>query len=345
MAFSSNGLKKYWRGMMKKDLNKRVIPTLDSHYASLEAFASIPVYLGKIDKEIPPQVAPKCFLGAWYRKVYSSKDAWLGIEGTIRLGEFTPDDKRYGSDGRTFWDRYLDNPSIYMGGQSLSESDAGLGWMAGYETLDTSEPLNYGSKKICYRPFYRYIYSEVIDQEGNVIRNNVNSWNVTDPKRFEYYYFPGDLIKMSVYSPVENYLQLRIEVLETTTIPKYKALRDTYKLNNNHPSVYYSPLFFSEGHGKLNAEFKRVNSIDQYGNEGSNVKATQAKVSEATWESVYLYRKIEGILHKVPFNLPRQTHMACPNPESFTITNTPEQQSKGGESIAIHPKPLIEKEA
>ena len=28
------------------------------------------------------------FLGAWYRKVYSSKDSWLGIEGTLRLGEF-----------------------------------------------------------------------------------------------------------------------------------------------------------------------------------------------------------------------------------------------------------------
>lgn len=329
---------------MKKDLNKRVIPTLDSHYASLEEFSNIPTFNGTIDNEIPPQQSPKCFLGAWYRKVYSSKDAWLGIEGTIRLGEFTPDDNRYGSDGRTFWVRYLDSPSIYMGGQSLSESDAGLGWMAGYDSLETAEPLNYGSKKICYRPFYRYIYSEVTDHDGNVNRNNVNSWNVSDPKRFEYYYFPGDLIKMSVYSPVENYLQLRIEVLETTSIPKYKNLRAKYKLTNNQPSIYYSPLFYSEGHGKLNAEFKRVNSIDQYGNEGSNVKATRALVSEATWESVYLYRKIEDTLHKVVFNSSRQTEMACPNSESFTIKKTDEQQSKGGESISIHPKPLIEKE-
>ncbi len=329
---------------MKKDLNKRVVPTLDSHYTAMDAFNNVNVYEGQIMEELGPQPAPKCFLGAWYRKVYSSKDAWLGIEGTIRLGEFTPDEKRYGSDGRTFWDRYLDNPSIYMGGQSQSESDAGLGWMTGYETLDTSELLNYGSKKICYRPFYRYIYSEAIDIEGNVTRNNVNSWNVTDPKRFEFYYFPGDLIKMSVYSPIEDYLQLRIEVIEPTSIPKYKNQRELYGLKNNQPSIYFSPLFYSEGHGRLNAEFKRVNSIDQYGNEGSNVKPTHATVSEATWESVYLYRRITDKLIKVPFIKQRQTEMVCPNLESFSIKTTEALQAKGGEQIMIHPKPLTERE-
>lgn len=325
---------------MKKDLNKRVVPTLDSHYATLDAFENIPVYEGEIPKELLPQQAPKCFLGAWYRKVYSSKDAWLGIEGVIKLGEFTPDEARFGNDNRTFWLRYLDSPSIYMGGQSQSESDAGLGWMVGYETTDTSEPLNYGSKKVAYRPFYRYIYSEAIDIEGNVQRNNVNSWNVSDPKRFEYYYFPGDVIRMSVYSPVENYLQLKIELIEPTQIPKYQAQRAAFNLRDNKPSTYYSPLFYSEGHGVNNAEFKRVNSIDQYGNEGSNVKATKATVSEAIWREVYLYRKVNNKLVKVPFNKQRQTSMICPNVESFSITVSEEQKQKGGESITIHPKPL-----
>lgn len=325
---------------MKKDLNKRVVPTLDSHYATLDAFENIPVYEGEIPEEFLPQQAPKCFLGAWYRKVYSSKDAWLGIEGVIKLGEFTPDEARFGNDNRTFWLRYLDSPSIYMGGQSQSESDAGLGWMVGYETTDTSEPLNYGSKKVAYRPFYRYIYSEAIDIEGNVQRNNVNSWNVSDPKRFEYYYFPGDVIRMSVYSPVENYLQLKIELIEPTQIPKYQAQRAAFNLRDNKPSTYYSPLFYSEGHGVNNAEFKRVNSIDQYGNEGSNVKATKATVSEAIWREVYLYRKVNNKLVKVPFNKQRQTSMICPNVESFSITVSEEQNQKGGESITIHPKPL-----
>ena len=74
--------------------------------------------------------------------------------------------------------------------------------------------LNYGSKKVAYRPFYRYIYSEVIDDNGNVTRINKNIWKVASPLDFDYYYFPGDVVKMSVYSPLENYLQLRIEVLE-----------------------------------------------------------------------------------------------------------------------------------
>ncbi|WP_025724531.1 hypothetical protein [Acholeplasma granularum] len=321
---------------MKDDLNKLVTPTLDSHHVSLEAFNDVKVY-DKPFEETKPTPPPQCFLGAWYHKVFSSKDQWLGIEGTIRLGEFIPDPKRFGHDNRTHWQRYLDSPSIYMGGHALSESDAGLGLMSGYETLDTSTPINYGTKKVSYRPFYRYIYSEAIDKNGNVQRNNVNSWNVSDPTRFEYYYFPGDLIKMSVYSPLPNYLQLKIEVLETTTIEKYKNQRALYKLKNNQPSTYYSPLFFSEGHGLSNAEFKRVNSIDQYGNEGSNVKLTDAKVTKATWESVYLYRKIEDEIVKVPFNKERQSVMTCPNVESFTITQNEEQIKKGGESIEIHP--------
>ena len=56
-----------------------------------------------------PGETPPCFLGAWYRKG-SSKDAWLGIEGVIELGEFT-DPKRFNLDGRG---RYMDVPSVYM---------------------------------------------------------------------------------------------------------------------------------------------------------------------------------------------------------------------------------------
>lgn len=322
---------------MKDDLNKRVIPTLDSHYAALDQFNQVEIYEGLIN-ESKPTPPPKCFLGAWYHKVYSSKDQWLGIEGSIRLGEFIPDEERFGHDNRTKWERYLDNPSIYMGGHAISESDAGLGLMSGYETLDASKPLNYGSKKVSYRPFYRYIYSEVVDIDGNVERRNVNSWNVSDPKRFEYYYFPGDLIKMSVYSPIPNYLQLRIEVLETTTIEKYAKQRMAYQLKDNKPSTYYSPLFYSEGHGVSSAEFKRVNSIDQYGNEGSNVKLTNARVTLASWTSVYLYKKIDDSIVKVPFNKNRQAVMTCPNVESFTITADEDQIKNGGESIEIHPK-------
>lgn len=324
---------------MKTDLNNRVIATLDSHYVSQKPFENLNIYKHNIMDEIAPTEAPACFLGAWYRKVLSSTDYWLGIEGTIRLGEFIPDEKRFGTDNRVSWKRHLDVAATYLGGKGMLESDAGLGFNSGYESLDTTFDLNYGSKKICYRPFWRYMYSDVTDINGNVTRNSVNSWNMSDPKRFEFYYFPGDVIKMSVYSPLEDYLQMKIEIIETTTIPKYKEQREKYNLKDNKPSTFYSPLFHSAGHGKDKVEFKRVVSIDQYGNEGKHAKMTDATVLDASWQSVYLYRRIDGIIVKVPFTEERQSQMACPNKASFTLSVSEEQKRVGGESITIHPKP------
>jgi len=320
---------------MKKDLSKIVIPSYDSSYADPRPFIEAKVHNGTIENEVKAPTPPKCFLGAWYRKVYSSKDQWLGIEGTITLGEFIPDINRFGNDGRVIYDRDLDSPSMYMGGSSLSESDAGLGLMNGYRFKGDDTILNYGSPKVAYRPFWRYIYSSVVDNLGNVERNNVNSWNVSDPSQFDFYYFPGDKIKMAVYSPIENYLQLRIEMVEQTKNEKYKKIRDGFKLNKIN-RTFYSPLFFSEGHGISDAEFKRVNSIDQYGNEGFVVKDTNAIVTKAVWENTYLYRKINDEIVKVPFVEARQAQMACPNAESFTTKILKD----GGEEITIKPSPL-----
>ena len=321
---------------MKKDLSKLVTPTLDSNTSDDRDFLEAKVWTETIEGEVNPPIVPKCFLGAWYRKVFSSKDYWLGIEGTITLGEFIPDEKRFGYDNRVSYKRYLDSPSIYMGGFSLTESDAGLGLMSGYEYENQDIEINYGTPKIAYRPFWRYIYSEVVDVAGNVERNNVNSWNTSDPRHFDFYYFPGDKIKMSVYAPIKNYLQLRIELIEKTKIEKYVKIRNRFNLKR-HNRTFYSPLFYSEGHGDNKvAEFKRVNSIDQYGNEGFVVSETKAKVTKAVWESVYLYREIDGEIYKVPFDEKRQTNMACPNKETFKIKTL----KNGGEEITIEPVPL-----
>ncbi|VEU79757.1 hypothetical protein [Haploplasma axanthum] len=317
---------------MKKDLSKIVIPIRDSNYADSRDFIDAPIYDKNIENEEKVCETPACFLGAWYRKVFSSKDTWLGIEGTITLGEFIPDQARFGNDKRVYFDRFLDNPSVYMGGHSLSESDAGLGFNSGYRFKGDEEELNYGTPKIAYRPFWRYIYSDCLDVNGNVTRNNVNSWNVANPHDFDFYYFPGDKIKMAVYSPINDYLQLRIELIEETTNEKYVKIREGFKLKDK-PRVFYSPLFYSEGHGSNKAEFKRVNSIDQYGNEGFIVKETEAKVTEAVWENTYLFRRIEGMVCRVPMTENRKVEMACPNKESFKI----KKLNNGGESITITP--------
>lgn len=318
---------------MKKDLSFHIEPTLPFDAASDEAFLNAPVHLGPIDEKAFDNTPPACFLGAYYRKAVSNKDQWFGIEGTITLGEFVEDPTRYGNDKRIVYDRQLDNPSIYLGGYAETESDAGLGFSIGYTSSDTTKELHYGSKKVAYRPFYRYIYSDVTDNNGSVLRGNFNSWNVLDPREFDYYYFPGDKIKMSVVSPKENYLQLRIEVLEQTIIEKYKNIRDSFNLGR-WPKTYYSPLFYSGGHGRMPAEFKRVNSIDQYGNEGFVVKKTNAKVTKARWHEVYLFTKVDGKLVKVPFNEKRYISMICPQKEVVMVEN---QNDLGGEDITIMP--------
>jgi hypothetical protein len=312
------------------NFTKLVKPILDSRAYDVSKFDNVRIYDGEIKNEVFPKDKQKCFRGAWYHKVMSSKDKWLGIEGLVRLGEFTPDETRFNLDNNN---RYMDNPSVYMGGNALEESDAGLGLNLTYESSDTSEELNLGSKKLAYRPFWRYIYKETIDFKGNIERINRNSWNISEPRSLCYYYFPGDLLRMKIYSPIKNYLQLRIEVVETTTIPKYVKLRESYNLKDNRPKDFYSPLFISDGHGDVLAEFKRVNSIDQFGNEGYYAKDTDAKVSEAIWYETYLYREINGEIFKVPFDSKRQMVMTCPSDKAFTI----EYENALVEKVTIHP--------
>lgn len=312
----------------------KVIPTLDSRSVDVSEFEHVPLLEGAFVVHEQTPAPQRCFGGAWYHKVMSAEAPWQGIEGTLTLGAFTPDENRFNLDGKH---RYMDNPSVYMGGNAHFESDAGLGMNIGYTSRDTSAPLDYGSKKVAWRPFWRYIYRDVIDHEGNVLRRQFNSWNVADPKNFHYYYFPGDTLRMKVYSPIPHYMQLVIQVITPTTLEPYVSQRLAYGLKDNRPSDFYSPLFHSEGQGTgIPAHFKRVNSIDQYGNEGKVAHATEATVSEAIWHDVSLYRRIDGRLVKVPFTKDRRATMSCPDARAFT-SDTSGLEARGGERIAIHP--------
>ena len=322
---------------MKKDLSIKVIPTLDSNYGYKEKFENLPIYFGKIEGEKEKPFTPKCFAGAWYRKVVSNKDKWCGMEGIIELGEFHSDPKRYTKDTRMDLVRDLDNPSIYMGGFALSESDAGLGMNVSYPTGDTSYELDYSSPRYCFKPFWRYIYKTASDNNGNVDRHSINSWNITDPRLLQYYYFPGDVLRMAIYSPIPNYLQLKIEVIKPTTIEKYVNMRKSYNLVNDMPSNFYSPLFYSEGHGTgMDCEYKRVNSIDQYGNEGLIAIPTDANIT-STWHECFLYRIIDGKLYKVPFIEDRQASMMCPNEKAVKVTKENLKAELGAEKIELFP--------
>ena len=108
-----------------------------------------------------------------------------------------------------------------------------------YLSKDTTEELTYSSPKLAYRPFWRYIYKDAQDIKGNVTRREINSWNVANP-RPDVLLFSGDKVRMKVYSPMPNYLQLHIEVVETTKIPKYVEL-EKYGLPDDKPPTSSVP--------------------------------------------------------------------------------------------------------
>jgi len=290
------------------------------------------VFTGEIENEASKPHTPGCFPGAIYRKVVSSRDYWLGIETTVTLPEFIPDVNRYDDSKPSY---FLDNPSIYLGGNSYKESDVGLTWSIGYENRGDSHPSDRG---IAFRPFWRYITS-LEDCRNNNCYQNAPATN------FEFYYYPGDKIQMSVFSPKPGYLQMRIELLELTTHPDYVNKRDHYGLADDFERVFITDMFPSAGMGDMAAEFKRVNAIDQVSNEAKPTINTDSKVVDAIWHEVYLYRLVDGELVKVPFVEERAAYMTCPLganengdfTNAFEISYDGVDQSKGGERVTINP--------
>ncbi len=303
-----------------------------------------PVWEGKIDGEKLNPADPAVFGGAWYYKVVSSKDKWVGIEVTVTLPEV--EIRRYKSDFDSTLDfdpsvKNLDNPSVYLGGNALSESDVGLSMSLGVINTRTNE-ISKGS--VAFRPFWRYITSEDQDVGGydahdgkySVSANGNNCFANYHWKYTEYYYLPGDKLRIIVYIPEENKMQLQIEVLEKSTLPESVEMREKYGWKD--PADFLSPVFTSPGHGTgMDAEFKRVNAIDQSGNEGGTAIPTDTKMEGIVWHETYLYRVIDGVLYRVPMNESRRGTTAAPESKYFTVSYEGVDSSLGGEVVTIHP--------
>lgn len=303
-----------------------------------------PVFSGTINGEILNPKAPALFGGAWYHKVVSSKDQWIGIEGTITLPEVKI--RRYDGAYNTALDidpafKNLDNPSVYVGGNAKTESDVGLSFSRALIDVNTQK-LSSGS--IAFRPFWRYITSEnqdvggydVHDGEYAVSANGNNCianyhWRYT-----EYYYLPGDKLRILIHIPEPNKMQLQIEVIEKSTLPSSIEMREKYGWKD--PDDFKSPIFHSPGHGTgIKAEYKRVNAIDQVANEGKTAIASQTEVMGAIWHNTYLYREIDGKIYRVPMNESRRGVLSAPDNTKYTITFDGVDPDIGGEVITIHP--------
>lgn len=312
--------------------------------AELEVIEAYPVYTGVIDGEKSPGTDTK-FPGAWYHRVSSSVDKWFGIEGTVTLPQV--EIRRYNGSFNEMLPvdpnvKNLDNPSVYMGGIGLFQSDVGLSFSL---TQMASGSISTGS--YAFRPFWRYITTKDYDLGGYDLANGrryatssnstgsqkniAGNWHYSDT---EYYYLPGDKIRMIVYSTRADFLQLQIEVLEVSKDPESIRIR---KENGwKDPENFISPEFSSPGNGGTNpyAKFKRVNAIDQSGNENKPEIATTTSVMNAIWESTYLYRVINGVSYRVPMTQSRVSVTTNPSITAFTITSLDEN---GGQTVSIHP--------
>jgi len=309
-----------------------------------EIFTAPPVYTEAIEGEVKNPEAPGLFGGAWYHKVVSSKDKWLGIEGTVTLPEVKI--RRYDGDYNTELDvdpnaKNLDNPSVYMGGNATNESDVGLSFSRALVDVDL-QTLSKGC--IAFRPFWRYITDVNQDVGGYDKHNGEYAVSATNNncianyhwRYTEYYYLPGDKLRMIIYIPEPNKMQLQIEVIEKSTLQSSVSIRERYGWKD--PADFKSPIFHSPGHGTgINAEYKRVNAIDQVANEGKTAINSGTEIKNAVWQDTYLYRKIGDLLYRLPMDNNRRGVLSAPDSKFYTVTFDGVDRSLGGEVITIHP--------
>lgn len=279
----------------------------------IEDFLQAPAYFDPIEGEKEKPAERRCFPGAWYYKVLSARDYWLGLDGFVRLPEFYPDEERYVDEGD--FRKYLDTPSVYVGGSADFENDIGLAWFRGIVDGKMSR------EKITFRPFWRYIYTEN-GRERNIYAG-------TGIEDAEYYFFPGDEVRITVASVKEHFLVLRLALERETELERYRRIR---KRLSRSPRAFVSGLIPAPGAAVRPAEYKRVNAIDQYGNEGKPAQPTNARTGEARWRDVFLFRAHRGELVKVPFTEERRVKMFCPDPRAFAV-----KTNGNSETVVIRP--------
>jgi hypothetical protein len=89
------------------------------------------------------------------------------------------------------------------------------------------------------------------------------------------------------------------------------------------------------GPGKIQ-QFKRVNAIDQSGNEGRTVQPTTTRVEGAIWYQVWVERADRP--DRIPLSPLRFTDMRCPDSDHF-IVKPLDDGERGGEVVFIYGHP------
>jgi hypothetical protein len=84
-------------------------------------------------------------------------------------------------------------------------------------------------------------------------------------------------------------------------------------------------------------QFKRVNAIDQVGNEGKPVQPTKAEVTGAEWLQTVLLRGEGAGAKQIPMDKTHFTDMRCSSEKHIVVTAT--DAAKGAEKIDIFGMP------
>lgn len=249
--------------------------------------------------EVKPEKSTPCFNGAYYRKAVSSKDVWLGIAGKVVLPKITFDagrknDRQPG--------QFLDNPSVYMGGNmNGQETDVGLTW-----AVTKDEQGRISTERKAFRPFFRRTAYTSTGQK--------DIWQNAPASR-EYYWYPGEEVRMSLRVVKDGKLRMLVE----------------------GAGKRYEADFDADGY-EMGAvgEFKRVNAIDQVRNEGRPAQPTLTRVENAVWKETVFFRMHKGKVIAVPMHKGRFTDMRCPDVKYFKISADTRQEQLGAETISIY---------
>ncbi len=248
--------------------------------------------------EVKPVQSLPCFAGAYYRKMVSSKDRWLGIGGVVVLPQIAFDESRKNPNKPG---QYLDNPSIYLGGNmNGQETDIGLTWEV---IRDQNGQVSLDRRS--FRPFLRRTGYPETGQSATY---------ENAPAESKYYWYPGDTVEISVRLLENGKLRFVVDGKGKHFERDFDC--DGYKI------------------GSL-GDFKRVNAIDQVANEGKPAQPTQTKVTGGRWMETNYFRSYEGKVVKVPVHSGRYTDMRCPNQRFFHITASKDDLLLGAETIDI----------
>ena len=247
--------------------------------------------------EVRPEAEKPCFEGAYYRKLVSSTDAWVGIEGTVALPLIKFDESRKNPKKPM---QYLDNPSVYLGGNmDAQETDIGLTW-----EVVKDEKGNISKDRKAFRPFLR----------RNSYKSEQKAVFEYAPGEESYYFYPGEEVRISLKLIADKALRFSVE-------SKGKKFERDFICNG-----------FILGR---KGEFKRVNAIDQVGNEGKPVQPTNTQILNAIWKETNLFKNVNNKTISVPFHSGRYTEMLCPSVSFFKVKHTAKELAKGAETLTI----------